>query len=240
MKKYMLGNPNGMSINQIIELGNLEHFSKLTCSIIPTIDYWKNLNNKILSELIEEDCEICFEYPVKSIENAPSSYTDVMLISHDTAIAVESKWTEKIDFLCKNHSAERKVEVQTHWINIIGNYIQKEFKLEQFQEIEYQLLHRVASACWLNKPNCKVVYQIFYNDVLKDDFIKEIKKIKSLLDTNKIEFYINSVQIKENSKYDNLNNAIKNVEKSKQIELIKFAIKKSKLFKFSNEELILL
>ena len=47
MVKYILGNPNGMTMNQIIELGNNEHFSKLTCSIIPTIDYWKNLNNKM-------------------------------------------------------------------------------------------------------------------------------------------------------------------------------------------------
>ena len=32
--KYKLGNPQGMTMNQIIDLGNNEHFSKLTCSII--------------------------------------------------------------------------------------------------------------------------------------------------------------------------------------------------------------
>ena len=60
--RYILGNPVGMTIEQVIELGNNEHFSKLTCSIIPTVDYWKNLSNKILTEIIPDDYNICFEY----------------------------------------------------------------------------------------------------------------------------------------------------------------------------------
>lgn len=124
-----------MTIEQIIELGNNEHFSKLTCSIIPTIDYWKNLSNKILTDIIADDYNICFEYPVKSIKNATSSYTDIMLISDKACIAIESKWTENIG---------------------------KDLIIEEFSEIEYQLLHRVVSACSLNKDNCIVTYLIFY------------------------------------------------------------------------------
>ena len=144
--KYKLGNPQGMTMNQIIDLGNNEHFSKLTCSIIPTVDYWKNPENKILTKLMNEKCDICFEYPVSSIPFATASYTDVMLISDNIAMAVESKWTEPIGALCKRQKAKRKDQVQSHWINIINDYLEKKFTLEQFKEIEYQLLHRVASA----------------------------------------------------------------------------------------------
>src|SRR5450759_1404932 len=139
--RYILGNPAGMTIEQVIELGNNEHFSKLTCSIIPTIDYWKDLSNKILTEIIPDDYNICFEYPVKSIKRAKSSYTDVMLISDKTNIAIESKWTEKIGDYCKDHKSKRKDEVQLHWISIISRFIGKDLRIEQFSDIEYQLLH---------------------------------------------------------------------------------------------------
>ena len=235
--KYAIGNPEGMTMNQIIELGNNEHFSKLTCSIIPTIDYWKNRKNRILHELMIEDCDICFEYPVKSINNATSSYTDVMLISENTAIAVESKWNESIEFLCKDHKAKRKDEVQQHWINIISGYLKNEFTLKQFEDIEYQLLHRVASACYLGKQNCKVVYQIFYTDTRKDDFINEILKLIQLLGDPRIEFYIDSVQIKFKEKYYSLEGKIKTLDKKEKTETIKQALKKNTLFGFVDEKI---
>jgi hypothetical protein len=235
--KYTLGNPNGMTMNQIIELGNTEHFSKLTCSIIPTIDYWKNKKNRIITELIKEDCDVCFEYPVKSITNATSSYTDVMLISETTAVAVESKWNESIEFLCKDHKAKRKDKVQQHWINIISGYLNKEFTLKQFENIEYQLLHRVASACYLGKPNCKIVYQIFYTDSRKDDFINEIVKLIQLIDDSRIEFYIDSIQIKFMQKYLNLEEKIKILNKKEKTGTIKQALKENKLFHFLDEKI---
>jgi len=235
--KYALGNPHGMKMSQIIELGNNEHFSKLTCSIIPTIDYWKNIKNRILTELMKEDCDVCFEYPVQSINNATSSYSDVMLISENTAIAVESKWNESVEFLCRDHKAKRKDEVQQHWINIISGYLNKEFNLTQFEEIEYQLLHRVASACYLNKQNCKVVYQIFYTHTRKEDFKNEILKLAHLLGDSRIEFYIDSVQIKLNDEYSILKERIKPLEKKDRIETIKQALKENTFFDFVDEQI---
>ena len=77
---YFLGSPSGITIEEFVDLGNNEHFSKLTCSVLPTVDYWKNMNNQISTNIIAEDYNICFEYPVKSIKKAKASYTDVMLI----------------------------------------------------------------------------------------------------------------------------------------------------------------
>ena len=119
------------------------------------------MSNKILTDIIADDYNICFEYPVKSIKNATSSYTDIMLISDKACIAIESKWTENIGDYCKNQKSKRKYEVQQHWINIISKYIGKDLIIEEFSEIEYQLLHQVASACSLNKDNCIVTYFIY-------------------------------------------------------------------------------
>lgn len=235
--KYILGNPQGMTIEQIIELGNNEHFSKLTCSIIPTIDYWKNLNNKILTDIIIDDYNICFEYPVKSIKNATSSYTDIMLISDNACIAIESKWTENIGVYCKNQKSKRKNEVQQHWINIISKYIGQNLIFEDFSDIEYQLLHRVASACSLNRAKCIVTYQIFYRDILSDSFIQEIKKLKKLLNTQKIKFYVNLVKIDFTDTYIKLNDEIKNLSKKNRIDKIKDSIKQFNFFNFSDESL---
>ena len=236
--KYKLGNPHGMTMNQIIDLGNNEHFSKLTCSIIPTVDYWKNPENKILTKLMNEKCDICFEYPVSSIPFATASYTDVMLISDNIAIAVESKWTEPIGALCNRQKAKRKDQVQSHWINIINEYLEKKFTLEQFKEIEYQLLHRVASACSLKKEKCIVVYQIFYTDEPKEDFKNEILKIIELLSDDRIEFYIHFVKIIPNQKYKELEDKIKSLSSKKEIiQEIKYTISYNQLFDFKQDDI---
>ena len=238
--KYFLGNPSGVTFDQVIEAGNSEHFSKLTCSIIPTVNYWRNLNNKIITEISSDDYAVCFEYPVRSIKGAKSSYTDVMLVSSETNICVESKWNEKKGVYCKNHQAKMKDEVQRHWLAIISNYIGKKLMQEDFNDIEYQLLHRVASACSLNKSNCVVVYQIFYTNNLSKSFVKEIAKIKSLLNTEKIKFYINSVKIQNNEAYTKLFEEIKLLDRSKKIDRIKNEIKRRDLFNIVDEDLILL
>jgi hypothetical protein len=235
--RYILGNPLGITIDQVIEMGNNEHFSKLTCSIIPTIDYWKKVDNKILTDLSSEDYDICFEYPVKSIKNATSSYTDIMLVSDKTNIAIESKWTEKTGDYCKDQKSKRKNEVQQHWIDIISKYLDKDLIIGQFSDIEYQLLHRVASACSLNKDNCFVTYQIFYKDSLSDSFIKEIEKLMLVLDNSKIKFYVDSVKIEFTHVYLKLNDQIKGLSKKDRTEIIKATIKQNDLFIFSNEKL---
>lgn len=235
--KYFLGNPTGVTLNQVIDSGNLEHFSKLTCSIIPTINYWRNLNNKIITDIFSGDYDICFEYPVKSITGEKSSYTDVMLISSQANIAIESKWNEKRGPYCRNQKAKRKNEVQRHWLNIISSYIGKELKQEEFGDIEYQLLHRVASACSLNKKNCVVVYQIFYTNNLSKSFEKEIEKLKSRLKTDKIKFYLNSVKIQNNKYYEKLSEEIKNLNRQEKIDKIKNVIKRKNLFDFTEEKL---
>lgn len=235
--KYKLGNPEGMTMDQIIDLGNNEHFSKLTCSIIPTIDYWKDENNKILTDLINKDCDICFEYPVSSISKATSSYTDIMLISGDTAIAVESKWNEPTGCLCENQNSKRKDEVQRHWIGIISKFLNKSLFLEDFSKIEYQLLHRTASACSLDKKYCKIVYQIFYVNTLKDSFVNEIKKIQALLADQRIEFYVDAVKIEFTVIYETLLKEISKLDKTDRINKIKSTIKENELFKFSEENL---
>ena len=180
---------------------------------------------------------LCFEYPVKSIKNATSSYTDIMLISDKTNIAIESKWTEKIGDYCKNQKSKRKNEVQQHWINIISKYIDKALIIEQFSDIEYQLLHRVASACSLNRDNCIVTYQIFYKDLLSDSFIKEIVKLISILDSKKIRFYVDSVKLDFTDTYLILSDEIKDLSKKKRIDKIKDTIKQNDLFIFSDESL---
>jgi len=238
--KYIIGNPSGLTIDQVIDLGNNEHFSKLTCSIIPTIDYWKDLNNKILKGIIVEDYDICFEYPVKSISKAKSSYTDIMLISDQTNIAVESKWNEKVGYYCKDHKSKRKVEVQLHWLSIISQFINKELSIEQFSEIEYQLLHRVASACSLKKNNCIIIYQIFYKDSFSNSFVNEIIKLMTILGDSKIKFYINSVQIKFTDNYLQLQKEIIELSKDEKIDKIKESLKRNTFFEFYNESLYLL
>lgn len=233
---YYFGDPLRKDIYQIIELSDSKHFSRLTCSLLPTVEYWKN-HNKITKELITENFDICFEYPVSSIKNATSSYTDVMLISKNICVAIESKWTENKGVACNKHKAIRKDDVQKHWINIINEYLGTTLELKDFGEIEYQLLHRVASACSLNKERCVIVYQIFYENQLKNTFEKEIIKFLKITNSKKIDFYTCSVKIDFTESYQELKEEVTNKSREEKVQLIKDKISKNILFRFGDENL---
>lgn len=233
---YYFGDPLRKDIYQIIKLSDSKHFSKVTCSLLPTVEYWKN-RNLINETLINETFDVCFEYPVSSIKNATASYTDVMLISKNICLAVESKWNENKGITCNKHNAKRKDEVQKHWIKIINDYLGTTLELKDFGEIEYQLLHRVASACSLNKERCVIVYQIFYNKQLKNTFEKEILKFLKIINSKNIDFYTCSVKVEFTKSYQELKEEIADKSREERVQLIKDKISKNTLFLFSDENL---
>lgn len=236
---YNFGNPNGMSIDEIIDLSSNEHFSKITCSLLPTIDYWKNIENRVMSLLKENDYKLCFEFPVKSIPCAKSSYTDLMIVSEKTNIAVESKWNEKIGQSCIKwrRTKERGEEVIKNWLGYISKYTRINYSLKEFEDIEYQILHRVASSCSLNKEKCVVLYQLFYEDNKKKDYIEQLSKMKLRVRSELIHFYIHNVKIEKKDKYYALEKEIKNRSKNEKVDLIKNTLKRFKLFSFDDREI---
>ena len=232
---YNDGKQPKKSFADIIDNASNDHLSRLTCSMVPTFDYWRSLSNKVLTDIMKSTCNICFEYPVESIPRGKNSFTDVMLISDDTVVAVESKWTESTSVYCKDHTSTRRIELMNHWLDMIKPFTETNLSVIDLDDIEYQLLHRTASACSLNKANTNVVYQLFYEGNLNLAFHYEILKLKNLLSPTTINFYINTVEITPNSFHNALSSRILNLSLEDKAKEIKKALKQYPLFTFKKE-----
>ncbi len=166
-------------------------------SSLPLVQFWKpqgkgkGLNSwaKTLLEKCGEapsDVEkFMFEYPVPVKKGkGKSSMTDLMIISKSRAIAIEAKWTEcekeyeRISAWKKEGKDKtNREEVLKGWIQYINDYAESDIlearHLEMYDDIPYQLLHRIASACATAKQQGKreavVIYQLFYDNRAKDN-----------------------------------------------------------------------
>ena len=106
-----------------------------------------------------------------------ASMTDLMILSTDSAIAIEAKWTEcesryeTIEEWENSGDTENHAKVLECWRSYINDYLNDKGCNSRIAEvpkdIPYQLLHRVASACYTAMQNKKktaiVVYHLFYN-----------------------------------------------------------------------------
>ena len=132
-----------------------------------------------------------FETPVAKGIGRPSC-TDLMIEYPNACIAIEAKRTEPayetvISWL--GDSENRKL-VLDGWIEIISNYTGIQFDSKSISDLPYQLIHRVASACSLNKPQTHVVYLGFDLDKTKTKHYSDSLMIFSEIIANKIDFHL--------------------------------------------------
>lgn len=132
-----------------------------------------------------------FETPVIKGKGSPSC-TDLMIEYPNVCIAIEAKRTEQayetvISWL--GDSDNRKL-VLDGWIEIISNYTDIKFDSKSISDLPYQLIHRVASACSLNKSQTHVVYLGFDLDKTKTKYYRDsLTKFSKILG-NKIDFHL--------------------------------------------------
>lgn len=194
MSSYHYGNPdnsNSWEYAASIFAAHESVASKRTSSL-PLVQFWKPNPKGCLSEYAEtflKECgqslnlgssKLCFEYPVpvkRDSGKGKASMTDLMILADSYAMAIEAKWTEckgKYELIReweKSGDAENHKKVLNGWIAYINEYLEKhgsnwKMKIaEMIKEVPYQLLHRVASACYAAKEGKKaiVVYHLFYD-----------------------------------------------------------------------------
>ena len=109
---------------------------------------------------------LSFEYrvPVAKGVGKPSC-TDLMLLSADCAAAIEAKFTEPRyetvgDWLGPDPSANR-IAVLEGWLDLVGSVANCALSVDDVRDLPYQLIHRAASACTLNRPRHLLAYLVF-------------------------------------------------------------------------------
>ena len=123
--------------------------------------------NSLLQDLgMPADCNLHLEYKVKPGKGSgKASHTDLMIISGESSLAVEAKWTEPRyetvnEWLAKSSNGNNRGDVLTGWLGLLQKYSQHKLHTKDFSGAVYQMVHRAASACAAGgKP--KLAYLVF-------------------------------------------------------------------------------
>jgi len=186
-------------IDEMIVQCNSKEFKSPFRSTIPLLILYRN-QPRFCFNLLEntDEASFCFEYETKVAKGkGRSSCTDLMIKSPETCIAVEAKWTEAPYKTVKTWlgNSENKNQVLEGWIEMIFNYTGVKVTFESISNLPYQLIHRVASACFLNRPNTHVVYLCFDLDKSKTKYYNNILNHFSEIISKRVNFHVISMHL---------------------------------------------
>jgi hypothetical protein len=141
-------------------------------STVPLLDYWRDAEARLASmwdalgitqAIIEE---LGFEYPTPVLAGrGKASFTDLMVIADVAAVAIEAKYTEPryetvAEWLGATPSENRKA-VLGGWLTAINRAVRGEVLIDHVRDLPYQMIHRTASVCCIDRPMRIVLYQVF-------------------------------------------------------------------------------
>jgi hypothetical protein len=158
-------------------------------STIPLLEYWRPSCNRLDGLWHRIDCppaavsELHFEYEVRvAAGRGKASYTDLMILADEVAVGIEAKFTEPpyepvavwlerkpthngCDSRSENNQyRNNRLEVLNGWLHAIQKVTSRCIELEAIRELPYQLIHRTASVCSVERPRRCLLYQVFSNE----------------------------------------------------------------------------
>ena len=145
-------------------------FQSPTRSTLPLLSWLKH-EQPMVSSLLRDmgmpaDCNLHLEYKVKPPKGSgKASHTDLMVISDESSLAVEAKWTEPRyetvgEWLEKGSDPLNRRDVLTGWLGLLQKYAQHTLHLTDFSDAVYQIVHRAASA-YAAGSDPKMAYLVF-------------------------------------------------------------------------------
>lgn len=152
-------------------------------STIPMLCFWRDPESGLdqISRALGLDLPhrvtLSFEYcvDVQKGKGRPSQ-TDLMLISDQYTVAIEAKYTEppyeKVKIWMGD--SDNKRLVLEGWLDLINNKAGNgDVVVEDILDLPYQMIHRMASACILDRPRNILVYHCFDLNQEKTDYYRE-------------------------------------------------------------------
>lgn len=179
------------SFNEILDKYGKNEFKSPYRSTIPLLvlfksEVWNNFG--LIAASDKDKIKYFFESETKVIKGkGRASCTDLMIISNDVCIAVEAKRTEPpyASVMRWLGNSENKKLVLEGWLEIIEAKTKETINIQLINNLPYQLIHRVASACSMNKEKTHIVYLVFdLNRSQRDYYLKSINSFSKLLGNN--------------------------------------------------------
>jgi len=158
------------TIDAVLPMYSGREFQSPTRSTVPLLSWLKH-EQPMVSSLLRDmsmpaDCTLHLEYKVKPPKGSgKASHTDLMVISGNSSLAVEAKWTEPRyemigEWLKKGTNPLNRRDVLTGWLNLLQKHAECTLHAEDFACAVYQMVHRAASACAV-ASNPKLAYLLF-------------------------------------------------------------------------------
>lgn len=187
-------------------------------STIPLLCFWRDPEaahdkfSRLLNLTPSPELTLSFEYCVDAQKgDGRASQTDLMLISDQYSVAIEAKYTEGAYEKVKawlGDSENRKLVLEG-WLNLINaKTIEGKVRVDEILDLPYQMIHRLASACFLDRPNNILVYQCFDLNQGKTDYYREnLKRLVGLFHMpDRFSAFLISQSLWKSSEYDQLQN----------------------------------
>jgi len=226
------------------------HLGKPTIdrSTVPLLNYWKNGEVRIKQLLgrlggdFNENSDLCFEYAVRSANTiSKPSFTDLAYLSCTTAVFIEAKWLEPLyrsvgKWKKDGRDSTNKEQVLNHWISLVE---QRCRVVGDVDAVDYQMLHRLASACAAASDRAYLVYQIFHME--KDGGVHK-QALQQLVQVcvpgTTLEVWWHSIAIQPTARHKELTQRFfTEREENRRAMAVRSALIRGDLFDFGKEEL---
>ena len=189
------------SFEELVEQLGSDAVASPKRSTVPLLDYWRQPESRLrlleahLGVTLSDHTELHFEYEVPVQQGrGKSSYTDLMILGTDVAVAVEAKFTEpryeSVETWLAAARTTNRAEVLEGWIRAIEAGSEAMVNREVVRELPYQLIHRTASVCCVSRRRRVVVYQVF-GDSPGPYYAEDLRRLASAIPArDRVSFYV--------------------------------------------------
>jgi hypothetical protein len=218
-----------------------------TRSTLPLLAYWSSPSERLTAirkEFAPNDglaeATACFEYPVQCVGLNAASFTDLMLLAPQVAVAIEARWMEPLGDTIDGWRAGRDTETSNaalnHWFEIISGVTGRSPKHEADDApLIYEMVHRVASLCSTGKRNLHLIYELF-GGWHAARYEEELTRLAHRIRTEgRIGVWIHSVEVTASPEHEKLKNGWFDLPSSARADALRHLMLEGKAFQFGRE-----
>lgn len=220
-------------------------------STIPHLLFWRSAETRfpdfcrLIGAEPSPSARLSFEYQViPPYGRGKASHTDLMLTWDNYCAAIEAKYTESeydtVGKWLEKGNRENRLMVVKGWCKLLAENTGSDLTIDDVKKINYQLLHRAASACSFENRTQYLIYEVFQDEGARQekvDYQGKIKELLSLLKPNSIYGFVMKIPIKSSAEYEELKNQWRNGSRHLSREVL-MGLRSGRLMDFGEPEVI--
>ena len=186
----------------------------------------------ILAPQPSSSARLSFEFQVKPLYGrGKASHTDLMLTWDNHCAAIEAKYLEPeydtVEQWLEKGNRENRLMVVKGWCELLARNTGSDLTVDDVKKINYQLLHRAASACSFENRTRYLIYEVFQDEGASQgmvDYPGKIRELLNLLKPNSIHGFVLKIPIKSTAEYEELKTLWRNGNRQLRHEVLQSCV----------------